>query len=81
VNLKTTVFSEKIIICPEIFLYIWKHFGNHHLLATALNKHLFKTGEGLLHACISSNLIIKKLHYRRLEVIPQNFFRFSIPQE
>jgi hypothetical protein len=24
------------------------------VLATALSKHLLKTGEGLLHACISS---------------------------
>jgi hypothetical protein len=46
-------------------LYIWKHFGNppplsnltppwDEVLATALSIHLLKTGEGLLHACISS---------------------------
>jgi hypothetical protein len=53
VNLENNCIFGKIIICPENFLYIWKHFVC-EVLATALSIHLFKTGEGLLHACISS---------------------------
>ena len=33
------------------------------MLATALSIHLLKTGEGLLHACISSILIFKDRDY------------------
>jgi hypothetical protein len=69
VNLENNCIFRKIIICPENFLYIWKHFGNPPLyltshtpwdevLATALIIYLLKTGEGLLHACISSNLMM-----------------------
>ena len=33
------------------------------MLATALSIHLLKTGEGLLHACISSKILNRKSKY------------------
>jgi hypothetical protein len=55
---KTTVFSEKLLDVLKIFCTS----GNilvttppwDEVLATSLIIHLLKTGEGLLHACISS---------------------------
>jgi hypothetical protein len=64
---KTTVFSEKLLYVLKNFrtsgnilvttsppLSNLTHIPWDEVLARALSMHLLKTGEGLLHACISS---------------------------
>jgi hypothetical protein len=66
----TTVFSEKLLYVLKNFctsgnilvtppFYLTSHTPWDEVLATALSIHLLKTGEGLLHACISSHFFIQ----------------------